>query len=64
MRIENRGSRKRGKIKCGEREGMIEGRDDRGKEGTEREGSEGGKEREGKGIIKSGLIQVYEHIVV
>ena len=38
-----------------------EGRDDRGKEGK---GSEGGKERKGKGIIKSGLVQVYEHIVV
>ena len=53
-RFENRRQSERGKIKCGEREGMIEGK-------REREVREG---RKGKGIIKSGLVQVYEHIVV
>ena len=39
-----------------------EGKDSRGH--TERKEKEVREGREGKGIIKSGLVQVYEHIVV
>ena len=51
MRIEERGKRERGKIKCGEREGMIEGK-------REREVME---ERKGRGKVSS-KVDLYRYM--